>query len=124
MTTPYERIAHARSRLVQAGIPDQDAAFDAEVLARHALGWDRAALVSRGREAAPPGFAERFDAFVSRRVLREPVAYIVGHREFWGLEFEVTPDVLIPRPETEIIVEEALAFARANGCRHVVDAGT
>ena len=124
MTTPYERIAQARSRLVRAGIPDQDAAFDAEVLARHALGWDRAALVSRGRETAPPGFTERFDALVSRRVLREPVAYIVGHREFWGLEFEVTPDVLIPRPETEIIVEEAVAFARANACRRIVDAGT
>lgn len=124
MTTPYERIAQARSRLVDAGISDQDASFDAEVLARHALGWDRAALVSRGREAGPPGFAERFEALVSRRVLREPVAYIVGHREFWGFEFEVTPDVLIPRPETEIIVGEAVAFARANGCRRVVDAGT
>lgn len=124
MTTPYERIAQARSRLVHAGIPDQDAALDAEVLARHALGWDRATLLSRGREAAPADFAERFDALVSRRVLREPVAYIVGHREFWGLEFEVTPDVLIPRPETEIIVEEAIAFARANDCHRVVDAGT
>ena len=124
MTTPYERIAQARSRLVHAGIPDQDAAFDAEVLARHALGWDRAALISRGREGTPPGFAERFDALVARRVLREPVAYIVGHREFWGLDFEVTPDVLIPRPETEIIVEEAVAFGRANACRRIVDAGT
>lgn len=123
MTTPYERIAHARSRLVHAGIPDHDAALDAEVLARHALGWNRAALLSRGRGPAPPGFSERFDALVSRRVLREPVAYIVGHREFWGLEFEVTRDVLVPRPETEIIVEEAVAFARANGSRQVIDVG-
>ena len=124
MTTPYERIAHARSRLVHAGIPDHDAALDAEVLARHALGWDRVALLSRGREPAPQGFSERFDALVLRRVRREPVAYIVGHREFWGLEFEVTRDVLVPRPETEIIVEEAVAFARANGSRRVVDVGT
>ena len=124
MTTPYERIAQARSRFVRAGIPDQDAAFDAEVLARHALGWDRAALVSRGRETAPPGFTERFDALVSRRVLREPVAYIVGHREFWGLEFEVTPSVLIPRSETELIVEEAIAFAKDLEHPMIVDVGT
>lgn len=123
MTTPYERIAHARSRLVHAGIPDYDAALDAEVLARHALGWNRAALLSRGREPAPQGFSERFDALVLRRVRREPVAYIVGHREFWGLEFEVTRDVLVPRPETEIIVEEVVAFARANGSRQVIDVG-
>lgn len=124
MTTPYERIAHARSRLVHAGIPDHDAALDAEVLARHALGWNRAALLSRGREPAPPGFSERFDALVLRRVRREPVAYIVGSREFWGLEFEVTPEVLIPRPETEMLVEGAVTFARANGSRRVVDVGT
>jgi release factor glutamine methyltransferase len=52
------------------------------------------------------------------------VAQITGVREFWGLDFEVTPDVLIPRPETEIIVEEALAFAAAHQCRDVVDVGT
>ena len=124
MATPYERIAQARSRLVAAGIPPQDAAFDAEVLARHALGWDRAALVARGREPAPDGFVERYDALVARRVTREPVAHLVGTREFWGLEFEVTADVLVPRPETELIVEEALAFARSHACRTVIDVGT
>ena len=53
----------------------------------------------------PDGFTPRYDALVARRVTREPLAYIVGVREFWGLELEVTPDVLIPRPETELIVE-------------------
>ena len=124
MATPYERMAQARSRLVAAGIPPQDAAFDAEVLARHALGWDRARLLAHGRDPAPEGFAERYDALVARRVSREPVAQIVGTREFWGLDFEVTPDVLVPRPETELIVEEALAFARAQACRTVIDVGT
>jgi release factor glutamine methyltransferase len=122
--TPYERIAQARSRLVAAGIPPQEAAFDAEVLARHALGWHRAHLLAHGREPAPEGFAERYDALVARRVSREPVAQILGTREFWGLDFEVTPDVLVPRPETELIVEEALAFARAQTCRTVIDVGT
>ena len=124
MTTPYERITQARSRLVAAGIPPQEASFDAEVLARHALGWDRAHLLAHGREPAPEGFAERYDALVARRVSREPVAHILGTREFWGLDFEVTPDVLVPRPETELIVEEALAFARAQTCRTVIDVGT
>ena len=55
---------------------------------------------------------------------REPVAQITGHREFWGLEFEITSDVLVPRPETELIVEEAVAFAREYLCRTVIDVGT
>ena len=124
MPTPYERIAQARARLVEAGIAAEDATLDAEVLARHALGWDRATLIAHGREAAPPDFVERFDTLVARRARREPVAQITGHREFWGLDFEVTPDVLVPRPETELIVEEALAFATTNLCLTIIDVGT
>src|SRR5688572_6908991 len=116
MATPYERIARARSLLVAAGIPSEDAALDAEVLARHALGWDRARLAAHGRGPEPPGFAASFDALVARRARREPVSQIVGIREFWGLEFEVTSDVLTPRPETELIVEEAVAFAGERSC--------
>jgi len=119
-----DRLASARTRLEAAGIPPLDAAFDVEVLARHVLGWDRAALIVRARDAEPDGFSTRLDVLLARREAREPVAYIVGSREFWGLDFEVTRDVLIPRPETEIIVEEALAFAREHPCRHVVDVGT
>ena len=124
MATPYERIGAARARLVAAGIPAQDAAFDAEVLARHALGWDRATLLARGRDPEPPEFEARYHALVERRVQREPVAHIVGRREFWGMEFEVSRDVLVPRPETELVVEEALAFARDYSCRTVIDVGT
>jgi release factor glutamine methyltransferase len=104
-----ERIAAARDALVRAGLQPSDAALDADVLARHALGWDRATLLSRLREAPPASFESAFDAFVARRAAREPVAMITGAREFWGLDFEVTPDVLVPRPETEFIVEEALS---------------
>ena len=63
----------------------------------------------RPEQCATGGFDESYDPLVARRAAREPVAYITGHREFWGLDFEVTPDVLIPRPETELIVEEAIA---------------
>jgi release factor glutamine methyltransferase len=124
MASVAERLAQARAQLEAAGLSPADAAFDAEVLARHVMQWDRAQLIVQVRDAEPPAFADRLGALVARRVRREPVAQIIGHREFWGLEFEVTPDVLVPRPETEIIVEEAIDFARAEGCRTVVDVGT
>ena len=120
----HDVIAAARRALAEAGIAQADAALDAEVLARSALGWDRAMLISRGREAPPEGFEPRFAALISRRIAREPVAYITGVREFWGRDFEVTPAVLIPRPETELIVEEALAAARERPPRTIVDVGT
>jgi release factor glutamine methyltransferase len=124
MATVAERLADARARLEAAGIPAPDAPFDAEVLARHALGWDRATLLVHAHENEPPEFESRFGALISRRQQREPVAQIVGHREFWERDFEVTRDVLVPRPETETIVEEALAFGREQACSQVIDVGT
>src|SRR5918993_5055185 len=107
----HDAIATARRTLADAGIAPADAALDAEVLARHALGWARAALVARGREDPPASFVDTFTALIARRVAREPVAYITGVREFWARDFEVTRDVLIPRPETEFVVDEALSGA-------------
>jgi release factor glutamine methyltransferase len=124
MASPLDAIADARAALAQSGIPAADAAIDAEVLARHVLGWDRARLLAYGRDPAPAHFDETFDALVQRRATREPVAMILGRREFWGLDFEVTRDVLVPRPETELLVEEALAFAEIHPCRFAVDVGT
>ena len=124
MSSVHERLVDARQALTREGIGADEATVDAEVLARHALGWDRAALVARWRDPAPSGFSERLDVLVARRAAREPVAYITGHREFWGLDFEVTPDVLIPRPETELVVDEARRFAREVRVPHsVVDVG-
>jgi release factor glutamine methyltransferase len=125
MASVHERLVQARQILVRAGIDAAEAALDAEVLARHVLNWDRAALVARWRETAPEAFLERFQTLVTRRASREPVAYITGHREFWNLDFDVTPDVLIPRPETELIVEEALRHTREVGSpRQIIDVGT
>jgi release factor glutamine methyltransferase len=101
-------IADARERLVQAGIDRAEAALDARLLAQHALGWDTVTLLTRDDQPFPPELLSRFDAEVSRRATREPSAYITGEREFWGLSFAVTPDVLIPRPETELLVEQTL----------------
>ena len=125
MASVHERLVEAREIFMRAGIDTDEAALDAEVLARHVLGWDRATLVARWREAAPESFDERFQPLITRRASREPVAYITGHREFWDLDFEVTPDVLIPRPETELIIEEALRHAReVHLPREILDVGT
>ena len=124
MATLHERIADARETFVAAGIDPAEAAADAEVLARHVLGWDRARFLTYVREPAPPGFDDAFTPLVARRRAREPVAHITGHREFWGLDFEVTPDVLTPRPETELIVEEALALYLDWKPELIVDVGT
>lgn len=123
--TLAERVNGAREAITAAGIRPGDAALDAEVLARNVLACDRAGFVVRLRDEEPADFADAYRALVTRRCGREPVAYILGEREFWGLPFEVTPDVLIPRPETELIVEEALDLfpaGRAPGV--IVDAGT
>lgn len=108
-----------------AGIDHGEAALDARLLAQHVLGWDAATFLTRETEPPPPGFAERFEPLVVRREAREPFAYIVGAREFWDLAFEVNPSVLIPRPETELLVEAALQmFPNCNAALYVADAGT
>ena len=119
----YERILEGRQRLVAAGFSPHAAAVDTEVLARHVLGWDRARLVAQQRDPEPPEFGACFLAAVERRRQREPVALITGHKEFWGRDFEVTRDTLIPRPETELLVEEALRRLPA-GPATVIDVGT
>lgn len=103
----------AKARLVAAGIEPLEAARDAQVLAMHALEWDRATLFARDDDPPPPGFPDAYESLVDRRTRREPVAYIRGVQEFWNRDFAVSPSVLIPRPETELIVEEALSCAFA-----------
>lgn len=124
MASLHEHIAAARQALAGAGFPAADAALDAEVLARDVLGWDRTHLVAHGGDRATPEFIERFDRAVERRLRHEPVAFITGHREFWGLDFLVTPATLVPRPETELIVEEALRTVPAGRPATILDVGT
>jgi release factor glutamine methyltransferase len=118
-------VRDAAARFVAAGILPDEARLDAELLAREVLGWDRATFIVHAREAPPPELIARLPGLVGRRESREPAAYVLGHREFWGLDVEVTPDVLVPRPETELIVEEALArYPREHPPAVIVDAGT
>ena len=104
-----EKINAARARLVAAGIENGEAGRDANLLARHLLGWDRATLYTRETDPATPEFIAGYDPLIERRARREPVAYIRGEQEFWSRDFIVNPAVLIPRPETELIIEELLA---------------
>jgi release factor glutamine methyltransferase len=92
--TLRDLVLAARARLTAAGLDASEAAMDAAMLARHALGWDLARLVAHDIEPPPGAFPAAFESMVARRALREPISSIVGRREFWGLEFEVGPDVL------------------------------
>ena len=121
--TLHQHIAAARRQLEAAGIAADAAAIDAEVLARHVLGWDRAQLLSHYRDAAPAAFSERYQPLVDRRSRREPVAMITGTREFWSRDFAVTPNTLVPRPDTELIIEEALRIL-PDRASTVIDIGT
>jgi release factor glutamine methyltransferase len=112
----------AAAALAAAGVSSP--AWDAERLLRHVLGWDRAALVANPDRPVSEAEAERFRALVARRAAREPLQYIVGTQAFWKHDFVVTPAVLIPRPETELLVETSLEVLRDVEGPVVVDVGT
>ncbi|MFM0121794.1 peptide chain release factor N(5)-glutamine methyltransferase [Paraburkholderia sp. RL18-101-BIB-B] len=98
--------------------------LEARILLTHVLGWRPTQLITRSDEALSDEFVERYQALEARRVAGEPVAQLVGAREFFGLDFEVTPHVLIPRPETELLVETALTALENLSRPRVVDLGT
>ena len=104
--TLAEVLRDAASRLQAAGI--EEARLEAEVLLCHAAGLRREELFARLREALPEHAGCSFHELLERRLAHEPTAYIVGHREFYGLELACTAATLIPRPETELLVETAL----------------
>lgn len=108
-----EALAGAAARFERAGVDTP--ALDASLLLCAALGWDRAALFARDGEAVPEARAAFFETNCERRLAGESIAYILGRKEFWGLDFVVTRDVLVPRPDTETLVEEALGWANARG---------
>ncbi|WP_405240059.1 peptide chain release factor N(5)-glutamine methyltransferase [Lentisalinibacter orientalis] len=112
-----------RARAALADVSDSPA-LDAELLLARALGRDRSWLIAHRDDTPAAGAKAQADAWLARRLTGEPLAYITGTREFWSLAFEVTPAVLIPRPDTEILVERALELIpRGERCR-VLDLGT
>ena len=110
----------AIARLTAAGVPEPRA--DAEILLAHALGTTRAGVVAACRDLLPVHAAVAFEALLARRAAREPVQYLVGEREFWSLPLAVDRRALIPRPETELVVETVLRVAGDARC--IVDVGT
>src|SRR5665213_712224 len=114
-------LAGAAGCLREAGV--EQPRSEARLLLAHALGCTREALVAQNVMLDPAGLA-RFEALMARRLAREPVAYILGRREFWSLDFAVGPGVLIPRPESELLVAEALRRTDARDALRAVDFGT
>jgi release factor glutamine methyltransferase len=106
--TLQEHASAGAERIRAAGVAPDEARRDATMLARAVLGWDATEWITRSAEEAPHGFAGEFESRVARRTRREPMAYILRAREFYGRAFVVTPEVLIPRHETELVVDEAL----------------
>ena len=106
--TIFEAINKAATTLSTAGIAN--ARPDAEVLLSHIIRKDRVWLITHRDDVLDDKNRRDFDGAIQRRSKREPLQYIIGNQEFWGLEFKVTPDVLIPRPETELIVESVIAI--------------
>lgn len=97
---------------------------DADALLLHVLACTRAWVFAHGADPVDAEVAARLRALVARRVAGEPVAYLTGHRGFWTLDLAVTPDTLIPRADTERLVELALERLPADGARAVADLGT
>jgi release factor glutamine methyltransferase len=98
--------------------------LEARILLTHVLGWRPTQLITRSDETLDAAIVDRFRVLEARRVAGEPVAQLVGAREFFGLDFEVTRDVLIPRPETELLVETALVALASMSRPRVLDLGT
>lgn len=116
--TAGRAIAAAARRLATTS---DTARLDAELLMAHALGVPREALLLGRMDDLAPA---RFAALVDRRVSGEPIAYIIGHRAFWTIELEVGPGVLVPRPDSETLIEAAVAHFGRRGPRRVLDLGT
>lgn len=126
MTTIQEALQQGAEELATADL--QGVRLDAQVLLAHVLGFERAQLYAYPEYELSMEQKLAYQAALARRVQREPMAYILGHKEFYGLDFLVDPRVLIPRPETELLVEQALMHIQsrlAEGQRPVVaDIGT
>ena len=120
--TVSEALRLAARRFSKAGVPNP--ALDADLLLRHVTGWDQVRVVTEADLELAPDVEARFLALVEGRARRRPAQHLVGTQHFWRHEFVVTPDVLIPRPETEVLVEISLGLLRELTAPLIVDVGT
>jgi len=115
----------AQQRLIkQLALEASDAKFEAQLLLQNVLEVNRAWLLAHEHDTLPSKADADFEALLTRRLLGEPIAYILGCREFYGLNLTVTPDTLIPRPDTETLVETALEKTPADTNCAILDLGT
>jgi release factor glutamine methyltransferase len=119
-------MAELRALLLDAtrALGGDSARLEAELLLAHAIDRPRAWLYAHAEDVPTPAQAAAFAALVARRAAGEPVAYLVGARDFWSLRLRVTPDTLIPRAETELLVEQALERLPRDAAWRVADLGT
>ncbi len=122
MPTIADTLKLASHQLRSADVPND--LLDAQTLLAHALDKDRTYLIINFNEALADDLLTTYQSLINRRAAGEPLQYIVGQQEFYGLEFEVTPAVLIPRPETELIIEETLRLAASLAEPVIIDVGT
>jgi release factor glutamine methyltransferase len=122
MASTIDQIIRQAAQLLAASSPSPR--LDVEVLLMHVTGLARTALITRALEPVSAENEKRLQELLVRRVRGEPVAYLTGRREFWSMELRVTPDVLIPRPETELLVEQALARIPEDSDWTIADLGT
>jgi release factor glutamine methyltransferase len=118
------RQALSRARQVLAAHHVEDSPLESEILLRHALSIGRVELYSDFDRKLTPEEDKKFWQLAERRLTGEPSAYITGHREFYGFDFYVDPGVLIPRPETELLVEKAIELAQKRAVATIADIGT
>jgi len=119
-----EHLISAARQLADAlTLPPREARLEAQILFAHGLGVNRAWLIGHDRDLLTPTQTSTVEALLNRRLAGEPVAYLLGEREFYGRIFQVTPDVLIPRPETELLVEQALERLPPGAARNVLEVG-
>ena len=125
MSTPGLCFKRDVPRLCEAlSLDAAEAKLEARVLLGHALGVERAWLIAHEHDELPVLLLEKYESLLARRLAGEPVAYILGAKEFFGRSFKVTPDVLIPRPETELLVELALEKLPLDRSACILDLGT
>jgi release factor glutamine methyltransferase len=117
-----QALAYARGVLADNNI--DNAPLEGEVLLKHVLGINRVQLYSDPDDDVTPAQDKALNVLLERRIRGEPSAYITGHREFYGLDFKVDRNVLIPRPETELLVEKAIRLAESHTVTSIADIGT
>lgn len=121
--TLKEALLAAQNALTNA-LEASEAKLEAQLLMQHALTVNRAWLIAHENDTLQPETHSQFEALLNRRLTGEPIAYILGYREFYGLKLNVTPDTLIPRADTETLVEAALAKISSQEKAQILDLGT